>query len=64
MCQKYSELINRIIPDPVLSNGNKELIKVKDCVDVKPLIVGGQKTEEKEFPHMVHFLNIKLEKCT
>jgi len=39
--------------NPTLILGSDEYIKVKDCVDVTTLIVGGTKAKPKEFPHMV-----------
>lgn len=54
VCRKYSELIysHQRSPVLILTSVNK-YNKVKDCNDVKTLIVGGTKAEPKEFPHMV-----------
>lgn len=61
MCHKYSELIYFNIKNPVLSfKPSSQYIKVKDCVVVKALIVGGSKAELKEFPHMVIYNYIRI----
>jgi len=52
MCHEYSQLIYIDMKNPTLILGSDEYIKVKDCVDVTTLIVGGTKAEPKEFPHM------------
>ncbi|XP_018324880.1 serine protease snake-like [Agrilus planipennis] len=51
-CSEYGELVYSYEESPVLSRQTK-LVKVSQCgiVDV-PLIVGGEKARETEFPHM------------
>ncbi|VVC24915.1 Hypothetical protein CINCED_3A015129 [Cinara cedri] len=51
MCHEYSKLIRRTVFDPILI-GPPTTTEIKDCVDVKTLIIGGKKAEPKEFPHM------------
>lgn len=61
MCAKYSELIFNYIKPPTLlelGSSKDKTVKVRDCLDIKPLIVGGQRAKPKEFPHMV-IINMK-----
>ncbi|VVC45550.1 Serine proteases, trypsin family, serine active site,Peptidase S1, PA clan,Serine proteases, trypsin [Cinara cedri] len=51
-CDEYSKLIYTKVLDPILTSAPDEYILLKDCYDVKALIVGGEKAEPKEFPHM------------
>lgn len=53
MCRKYSELIFIQVTLPTLGGSKNKIAKQKDCVDIKTLIVGGEKAKAKEFPHMV-----------
>lgn len=63
VCEEYSQLIYSRIKDPVLILNGDGYVKVKDCYDVKTLIVGGIKAEPKEFPHMVIFNNLHDNCC-
>lgn len=63
VCHEYSELIYSRIKDPVLVLNGDGYNKVKDCHDVRTLIVGGTKAEPKEFPHMVIFNNLHGNYC-
>lgn len=66
MCHEYSNLIYTYQIQPTLlippSSKNKTApkVKVRDCLDIKPLIVGGDKAKAKEFPHMVIILKYTI----
>lgn len=54
-CKEYSELVYVNEDSPVLS-AFAQSHKISKCGIVEtPLIVGGQRVNENEFPHMVNF---------
>lgn len=54
-CQEYAKLVYVNEDSPVLSAAAAQSNSVSKCGIVEtPLIVGGQRVNENEFPHMVN----------
>lgn len=54
-CQEYSKYVHVDEQSPVLSAASNQSDKVSKCGIVEtPLIVGGHRVNENEFPHMVN----------